>query len=84
MSIVTIQVGQCGNQVGKSFFDTLLQDFSSLTPSESNLYNNLNSFIATVTPYIYERVIETFFQRDYDKNQLIANSILVDMEPKVV
>ena len=26
MSIITVQVGQCGNQLGSSFFQTLLEE----------------------------------------------------------
>jgi len=36
------------------------------------------------SPLLTERVIETFFQRDLKNNRLIANAVLVDMEPKVV
>jgi hypothetical protein len=28
MSVVTIQVGQCGNQLGQAFFDTLIGEAS--------------------------------------------------------
>ncbi len=44
----------------------------------------LDSITTNISSYLQERVISTFFQRDFQANQLVANSILVDMEPKVV
>ena len=29
MSIITVQLGQCGNQIGEQFFSTLVQDNKS-------------------------------------------------------
>lgn len=37
------------------------------------------------SPYIREKVIETFFTRSKDINhKIVAKAILLDMEPKVV
>jgi len=36
------------------------------------------------SPILQERIIETYFQRDFENNRLTPNAILVDMEPKVV
>lgn len=66
MATLTIQVGQCGNQLGQAFFDTILGE-----TEESS-------------PYITERAISTYFQRDINGNKLTPNAVLVDMEPKVV
>ena len=66
MSVVTIQVGQCGNQMGYSFYQEMMAEYQ------------------TSSPLIQERVIETFFQRDFENDRLIPNAILIDMEPKVV
>lgn len=65
MSICTLQVGQCGNQVAsKFFFDMTKQwdDYSDLTR---------------------QRLVDTYFQVP-DKGSPHPNSVLVDMEPKVV
>ncbi len=66
MAVVTIQVGQCGNQIGYAFYEQLIQE------------------IETSSELIQEKVIETYFQRDFDQGKLVANSVLIDMEPKVV
>ena len=69
---ITIQVGQCGNQIGNYFWNLLLQ--------EQELYINESK---TNSPYS-----EAFFHysstsrqgRDYDKNDLRARALLIDME----
>lgn len=69
MSIVTVQLGQYGNQIGNSLFSTLLAD------SEADNVKN-GSF--------YEREsVQRFFDRDR-AGKLVARAVLVDMEPKVV
>ena len=71
MSIVTVQLGQCGNQVGQELFSTLLQD--SAGPLKHN-YSQLAE----------ERF---FTQKDHatsDIPRLEARAVMVDMEPKVI
>ena len=36
MSVVSIQVGQCGNQIGSSFYNHLYEDAISKSPALSN------------------------------------------------
>ena len=36
------------------------------------------------SPWLQERLVETYFQRDFETERLVANAVLVDMEPKVV
>jgi hypothetical protein len=66
MSVITIQIGQAGNQIGYSFFEQLSRELKESSP------------------FIQERIVDTYFQRDFENDCLIANSILIDMEPKVV
>lgn len=66
MAVVTIQVGQCGNQLGQAFFETMIGE------------------AADSSQLVRERVIETYFQRDPQADRVVANALLVDMEPKVV
>jgi tubulin delta len=40
MSIVTVQLGQCGNQLGTSFFQTLADELSTAPPSLANSITN--------------------------------------------
>jgi len=69
MSIVTVQLGQYGNQIGNSLFSTLLAD-STVDNAKSDSF--------------YEREsVERFFDRDR-AGKLVARAVLVDMEPKVV
>ncbi len=32
MSVLTIQVGQCGNQIGYAFFEQMMKDFKDCSP----------------------------------------------------
>ncbi|XP_065896655.1 tubulin delta chain-like [Dysidea avara] len=69
MSIVTVQLGQCGNQIGNCLFSTLLADSTRDTTKNSSYYE--------------QESIERFFHRD-KAGRLVARAVLVDMEPKVV
>ena len=64
MSIVVIQIGQCGNQVGRKFFDDTLKD--GLLGSELFQAEVINCFFNPFSKIKY------------------ANSLLVDMEQKVI
>ncbi|CAM1308252.1 TUBD1 (predicted) [Pycnogonum litorale] len=80
MSIVTVQVGQCGNQVGRQFFSTLMNDINA-----ENDLQTLNDYQQTS--------IDRFFTVPDDCNNHagtseqflpVARAVLVDMEKKVV
>ena len=78
MSIITLQVGQCGNQIGTAFFDQLIENIcDEEQKSDANFY-------AICSPYIREKVIDTYFERNSKNNLLSAKAILLDMEPKVI
>ncbi|XP_036415744.1 tubulin delta chain [Colossoma macropomum] len=66
MSVVTVQLGQCGNQIGPQLFSTLYDDSSGASPK-------------TYKEFSHER----FFWED-SGGMLVARSVLVDMEPKVI
>ncbi len=70
MSVVTVQLGQCGNQIGTELFSTLHSDASSANPS---------------SPY-RQVALERFFHTPEEERSrdLTARAVLVDMESKVV
>nr|XP_060612772.1 tubulin delta chain [Anolis sagrei ordinatus] len=73
MSIITIQLGQCGNQVGREVFDTICTDLHSGHGLCSKKENE--SYLAAGR--------ERFFSED-KPGALAARAVLVDMEPKVI
>ncbi|XP_036369090.1 tubulin delta chain-like [Octopus sinensis] len=78
MSVVTLQLGQCGNQIGGEFYNTLLQDLHIRNPHVSPRANE---------NYIQE-AIDRFFVECKTKSGLAglleARAVMVDMEPKVI
>ena len=73
MSIISLLVGQCGNQVGSEFFETIFDDNYGDSTGQINSVNE--DFIAEST--------ETFFNtRDGGKPE--ARCIQIDMEEKVI
>eukprot|EP00026_Physarum_polycephalum_P001013 Phypoly_transcript_01014.p2 GENE.Phypoly_transcript_01014~~Phypoly_transcript_01014.p2 ORF type:complete len:461 (+),score=81.77 Phypoly_transcript_01014:2396-3778(+) len=63
--VITIQLGQCGNQVGGEMYQTFVRE--ALSGKED--YRN--------------SIVDGFF-RELDSGKLVARSILIDMEPKVI
>ena len=80
MSMISIQLGQCGNQVGTELFDLLMRD-ATVGPKYSNQLSSENKDYQ-------QQVLERFFTEEEDstreKSPLVAKSILVDTEPKVI
>lgn len=70
MSIVTVQIGQCGNQIGSQFFSTVASDLQSAP--NSRLFRDYE-----------EECRERFFSLD-ERGQLTARAVMVDTEPKVL
>lgn len=68
MSVVTVQLGQCGNQIGTQLFSTLYADASS----------------PTSLPTYRQVALDRFFHTPYGSRDLQARAVLVDMESKVV
>jgi len=69
MSIVTVQLGQCGNQIGSQFFSTVASDLQS-SPSSRHSVD-------------YEdQCLDRFFSLD-EHGKATARAVMVDTEPKV-
>lgn len=75
MSLVTIQFGQCGNQVGHELFSTLAKDILAPKPGLSLQDNDI---------YVQDSVKLWFDQTSNLNETLCARAILVDTEKKVV
>ena len=95
MSIVTVQIGQCGNQIGEKLIDTIVSDCFDC----NTLYLNSRSkahFISSHVKRLNESYIQECSSRFFSESdqlqtveeneqyQLYARSILIDMENKVV
>ncbi|XP_077021100.1 tubulin delta chain isoform X3 [Tamandua tetradactyla] len=73
MSIVTVQLGQCGNQIGFEVFDTLFSDSHCSQGLCSKRENE-----------IYQASCKERFFTEEENGVLVARAVLVDMEPKVI
>uniref|UniRef100_A0A2K6GPJ4 Tubulin delta chain n=1 Tax=Propithecus coquereli TaxID=379532 RepID=A0A2K6GPJ4_PROCO len=73
MSIVTVQLGQCGNQIGFEVFDTLFSDSHSSQGLCSKRENEA-----------YRASCKERFFNEEENGVPIARAVLVDMEPKVI
>ncbi|XP_034290468.1 tubulin delta chain [Pantherophis guttatus] len=72
MSIVAIQLGQCGNQIGREVFDTICTDLHSSQGFCSKKENDS-----------YQAACKERFFEEKDEG-MVARAVLVDMEPKVI
>ncbi|XP_008840883.1 tubulin delta chain [Nannospalax galili] len=73
MSIVTVQLGQCGNQIGFEVFDSLFSDSHCSQGLCSKRENEA-----------YQASCKERFFREEKNGIPIARAVLVDMEPKVI
>ncbi|XP_066551891.1 tubulin delta chain [Amia ocellicauda] len=73
MSIVTVQLGQCGNQVGQELFDVLSQDWQDGQGQGSRVQREAHSSCSR----------ERFFNQE-PSGPPSARAVLIDMEPKVI
>ncbi|XP_067668133.1 tubulin delta chain-like [Haliotis asinina] len=80
MSVVTVQLGQCGNQIGGQFFSTIIEDaYSKQSQVGVKPSRNLE--------YINETLDRFFSQRDTTlgkEGTLEARAVMVDMESKAI
>ncbi|KAK3607578.1 hypothetical protein CHS0354_011115 [Potamilus streckersoni] len=79
MSIITLQLGQCGNQIGGELFTTFIKD-AHAKPSNVQVSANRNEQYT-------EEVISKFFTTESQSDKFDvpqARAVLVDMEPKVI
>jgi tubulin epsilon len=73
--LVTIQVGQCGNQIGYKFWELLLNEHSK--NNKSGVYDDaISSFFSNVDK-------NSSLPVGSEINQLKARSVVVDMEEGV-
>lgn len=80
MSIITIQIGQCGNQIGEKLLETLSSDCYDFKP-QNNADRSLNhTYIQESTQRFFEEPAES----TSESSPLVARSVLIDMEAKVV
>lgn len=78
MSVVSLQLGQCGNQIGGELFNTLIDDASKLNPQfiSKNVDHKVNHEYE-------EEVLERFFSRDRT-GAANARAVMIDMESKAI
>ncbi|XP_033747640.1 LOW QUALITY PROTEIN: tubulin delta chain-like [Pecten maximus] len=77
MSVITLQLGQCGNQVGGQLFQTFIEDVLT-KPSQTQVPPDKNQTYK-------EEVLSRFFYKDHIKEGVPeARAVMVDMEPKVI
>lgn len=85
MSIITIQIGQCGNQIGEKLFETIISDCYDTQPASQFRFKPVTASQASLKlneSYVSESKKKFFTQNESDK--LSARSVLIDMESKVV
>ncbi|KAM4701737.1 tubulin delta chain [Discoglossus pictus] len=73
MSVVTVQLGQCGNQIGYELFDAISNDLHSKNGNCSRRENQL-----------YQDVCKARFFSEAESGDLESRAVLIDMEPKVI
>ncbi|XP_020847489.1 tubulin delta chain isoform X2 [Phascolarctos cinereus] len=73
MSIVTVQLGQCGNQIGYEVFDTICRDL-----------HNTQGFCCKRENEVYQASCKEHFFNEEKSGVPIARALLIDMEPKVI
>jgi len=79
MSVVSLQLGQCGNQIGGELFNMLIEDATKLNPQfiSKNVDHKVNQEYE-------EEVVERFFTRERTGNSLYARAVMIDMESKAI
>jgi tubulin beta len=70
--IVSVQVGQCGNQVGSSFWQTISQDHSIL-PSGQYIGDSDQQL----------EMIDTYFDQS-SEGTFVPRTVLLDLDPKTL
>lgn len=76
MSILTCQIGQCGNQLGQAFYDKVADELTT-----SDTYHQLSGISSH---FHLDKKSEGSFNTNSTSELPIANSIQIDMEPKVI
>lgn len=89
MSMITVQIGQCGNQIGEKLFETLINDFQD----PNTIINSQNRFkqrqiqqsdLRLNEEYVNKTKKRFFTEIDSKDCQTVApRAVLIDMESKV-
>lgn len=74
-AILTLQVGQCGNQIGQQFWSQLIKEHGINKNGQAQITNEKQSFREDHT--------SPFF-KDNDNNRYTPRSVMLDLEPKVI
>jgi tubulin epsilon len=82
--LITIQIGQCGNQIGTKFWELALKEFGQY--QKTDLYTeSLSSFFRNVDTRGGQRAMDIPYDKGRGKiASLKARSIIVDMEEGVI
>ncbi len=92
--IITLQVGQCGNQIGGEFWKQLCREhgiepngtirssYDTAASTTDNVNNGIVNSLNSSTAKIDDRKDVFFYQSDDE--QYIPRSLLIDLEPRVV
>ena len=80
MSIVTLQIGQCGNQIGGQFFSTIVEDLQLQKSADQGKPNETGD---PPNDSYGDECLHRFFSVSRDE-AWTARSVLVDMEPKAI
>lgn len=85
MSIITVQIGQCGNQVGEKLFETILSDcYDYGTNNKQTRPSSSNQNYVEESERRFFASEDRINDEDDQSPLLYARSVLVDMESKVV
>lgn len=74
MSVVTIQLGQCGNQIGFEFYDLLSKSATKPNHAPSSSFHSDD----------YSDLVSERFFHVNEKDKMFARAVMVDMEQKVI
>jgi len=72
MAVITLQLGQCGNQVGAEFFNSLTKELNKNCATGSRY-----------SEYLQDGQVRFFYENEKSTNWC-ARAVLIDMEPKVI
>jgi tubulin delta len=87
MSVVTVQVGQCGNQIGEKLFDTIVSDCFDASNSWKRKPLDVQELLKTYNTEYVEQSMSYFFSDENERSKdcaTTARAVLIDMESKVV
>lgn len=87
MSVVTVQVGQCGNQLGASLFQALHEHSAAAvaTTTPENISSSTHDADASTTASTTYNAAASACRRSFFRNNgTMARAVIVDTEPKVI